>query len=211
MGSRVGGLMGDHPLPSVRQYVCACPRNSLSHPSPLQRSTDFCGPGSPPCRFHILTGQALSRPVNPRFPAEGPNVRCLVVRFRLAAPMLAPARPVRCGACHLSGRSGLYQDPQLGCGQPQCAARRQAEAERLQQEISLLREEIRIKEARMKQIKPHRRSFYPPTARLAILELRAARGWSLAKTPGPSSCPPHRRLLDWKTRGGRTWCARSPA
>ena len=82
--------------------------------------------------------------------------------------------------------------------------RRQAEVERLQQGISLLREEIRIKEARMKQIEPHRRPFYPPTALLAILKLRAARGWSLAQTPGPSSCPPHRRLLDWKTRRGRS-------
>ena len=34
----------------------------------------------------------------------------------------------------------------------------------------------------MGQIEPHRRPYYPPTARLAILELRAARGWSLAQT-----------------------------
>jgi putative transposase len=58
----------------------------------------------------------------------------------------------------------------------------QAERERLRREISLLREEIRIKDLRMEQIEPHRRPYYPPTARLAILELRAARGWSLAQT-----------------------------
>src|SRR5882672_9773022 len=60
--------------------------------------------------------------------------------------------------------------------------RRRAEGDRLQQEIQLLREEIRIKDARMEQLEAHRRPHYPPTERLAILELRAARGWSLAQT-----------------------------
>jgi hypothetical protein len=52
----------------------------------------------------------------------------------------------------------------------------------LQQEVHLLREEIRIKDARMEQLEAHRRPHYPPTARPAILELRAIRGWSLAQT-----------------------------
>jgi transposase InsO family protein len=60
--------------------------------------------------------------------------------------------------------------------------RLQAELERARREVSLLREELRIKDARMEQVEPHRRPYYPPTARLAILELRAARGWSLAQT-----------------------------
>src|SRR5438093_1530303 len=60
--------------------------------------------------------------------------------------------------------------------------RRESEGERLQQEIQLLREEIRIKDSRMEPIKAHRRPHYPPTGRLAILELRAARGWTLAQT-----------------------------
>ena len=60
--------------------------------------------------------------------------------------------------------------------------RRRAEGDRLQQEIQLLREEIRIKDARMEQLEAHRRPHYPPTERLATLELRAARGWSLAQT-----------------------------
>jgi len=34
----------------------------------------------------------------------------------------------------------------------------------------------------MKQIEPHQRPSHPPTARLSILEFRAARGWSLAQT-----------------------------
>jgi putative transposase len=60
--------------------------------------------------------------------------------------------------------------------------RLKAESERLRGEILHLREEMRIKDARMEQIVPHRRPHYPPVERLAILELRAARGWSQAQT-----------------------------
>ena len=56
------------------------------------------------------------------------------------------------------------------------------ENNRLRQEIGLLREELRIKDARMERIPPQRRPHYPPIERLALLELRAARGWSLAQT-----------------------------
>ncbi len=56
------------------------------------------------------------------------------------------------------------------------------ENNRLRQEIALLREELRIKDARMERIPAQRRPHYPPVERLAILELRAARGWSLAET-----------------------------
>ena len=43
-------------------------------------------------------------------------------------------------------------------------------------------EEMRIKDARMLRIPAQRRPHYPPVERLAILELRAARGWSLSQT-----------------------------
>ena len=56
-----------------------------------------------------------------------------------------------------------------------------AENDRLKQESQLLREELRIKDARMAKIGPHRRPYYPPTERMAILELKAARAWSLAQ------------------------------
>ena len=56
------------------------------------------------------------------------------------------------------------------------------ENERLRNEILLLREEARIKDARMEQIPAHRRPHYPPIERLAILEMRAARCWSQAQT-----------------------------
>ena len=54
-----------------------------------------------------------------------------------------------------------------------------ADTDRLTQEVAQLREEIRIKDVRMAQIDPKRRPHYPPTQRMAILELRASRGWSL--------------------------------
>lgn len=46
----------------------------------------------------------------------------------------------------------------------------------LRGEIALLREELRVKDARMARIPAQRRPHYPPAERLAILELRAARG-----------------------------------
>lgn len=60
--------------------------------------------------------------------------------------------------------------------------RLRAECDGLQQEVSLLREEMRAKDARIAQIDPKRRSHYPSTARPAILELRTSRGWSLERS-----------------------------
>jgi putative transposase len=56
------------------------------------------------------------------------------------------------------------------------------ENDRLRQELSLLREEMRLKDARMLRIPAQRRPHYTPLERLAILELRAARAWSQAQT-----------------------------
>jgi hypothetical protein len=49
-------------------------------------------------------------------------------------------------------------------------------------ELALLREELRIKDARLERVPPHRRPHYPAVERPSILELRAARGWSAAQT-----------------------------
>ncbi|HTL53071.1 MAG TPA: DDE-type integrase/transposase/recombinase [Planctomycetota bacterium] len=51
-----------------------------------------------------------------------------------------------------------------------------------QDEIALLKEEIRIKDARLAAIEPKLRPLYPPAERMAILELQTRRGWSLAQT-----------------------------
>jgi transposase InsO family protein len=60
--------------------------------------------------------------------------------------------------------------------------RLRAQLDRAHQEIALFRETMRIKDARLARIAPLRRPHYPPTERMAILELRAARGWSLQQT-----------------------------
>jgi transposase InsO family protein len=57
-----------------------------------------------------------------------------------------------------------------------------AENDRLHAECALLHEELRLKDTRMAQITPQRRPHYGPVERMAILELRAARGWSLRQT-----------------------------
>ena len=54
--------------------------------------------------------------------------------------------------------------------------------DRLRQEAELLREETRIKDTRMAKLDPRRRPYYSPTERMAILELKAAQGWSLAQS-----------------------------
>ena len=65
---------------------------------------------------------------------------------------------------------------------PIARVRLKAELDRANQEIIDLREEMRIKDARMASISPHCRPQYPPAERMAILELKAARGWSLKQT-----------------------------
>jgi putative transposase len=60
--------------------------------------------------------------------------------------------------------------------------RLRAENDRLRREVYLLVEELRIKDARMEKLTAQRRPHFPAVERLAILELRAARGWSLAQT-----------------------------
>jgi len=65
---------------------------------------------------------------------------------------------------------------------PNARIRLTAKADQLDQEVALLREELRIKDARMAEIPAARRPHYRPTRRLAILELRAARCRSLAQT-----------------------------
>lgn len=46
----------------------------------------------------------------------------------------------------------------------------------------LLREELSIKDARWERSRSRRRPHYLPTQRMRILQLRAARGWTLQKT-----------------------------
>jgi putative transposase len=58
----------------------------------------------------------------------------------------------------------------------------QAHIHRLETDVALLREELRLVGSRMACIDPHRRPQYPPMERMAIMELRAMRGWNKAET-----------------------------
>ena len=109
-----------------------------------------------------------------------------MTRIALQPPLPLPQcwpRRVRSAAVHAIALADLAFTKTLSWAADSLNPRLrfQAEIERLRREVSLLREEIRIKDARMEQIEPHRRPYYPPISRLDILELRAARGWSMAQ------------------------------
>ncbi len=55
--------------------------------------------------------------------------------------------------------------------------RLRAKVEKQAGEISLLTEELELKDLRMGRVKPRRRPHYRGTERLRILELTAASGW----------------------------------
>lgn len=57
-----------------------------------------------------------------------------------------------------------------------------ARIHQLESDLAMTREELRIKDTRMKRIDPHRRPQYTMVERMAILELRAMRGWNKTET-----------------------------
>ena len=57
-----------------------------------------------------------------------------------------------------------------------------ARIHQLESEVAMLREELRINGARMQRVGPHRRPQYTAVERMAILQLRAMRGWNKAET-----------------------------
>ncbi len=67
---------------------------------------------------------------------------------------------------------------------PNARVRLTAERDRLQQTVALLREKLRIHHARMARMPPQKRPHDTPSERMAILEIRAAQGWSLEQTAG---------------------------
>ena len=91
---------------------------------------------------------------------------------------------VKSGVLHIIGIAQIILAHARGwaadCTNPK--VRMQSDLDRAEQEIVLLREEIRIKDGRMAQLPPHQRPYYPPAERMAILQLRAARNWSLEQT-----------------------------
>lgn len=57
-----------------------------------------------------------------------------------------------------------------------------ARLDQAESETALLREELDIKDGRWSRSKSRRRPHYTPVQRMRILQLRAARGWTLEKT-----------------------------
>src|SRR5206468_5787202 len=104
----------------------------------------------------------------------------LALTPRVPLPPHWPRR-VRSAVVHTISlaQTSLTQARSVAANSLNARIRLQEEINRLRQEILLLREESRIKDSRMEQIPAHRRPHYPPIERLAILEHRAARSWSL--------------------------------
>ena len=72
----------------------------------------------------------------------------------------------------------------------------------LKQEVELLREELRIKDARAARIPARHRPRYRPTERMAILELKAIRSWNTAQTARRFQIEPA-TISSWLKRLGR--------
>ena len=104
-------------------------------------------------------------------------------RPRIPLPKQWPSR-VRSGVLHAISLAhfSLTFTRSVAANSWNARIRLKQENDRLQQDLALLREEMRIKDARLLRIPAQRRPHYPPTERLAILELRAARGWSRSQT-----------------------------
>ena len=58
----------------------------------------------------------------------------------------------------------------------------EARIHQLESEVAMLREELRINGARMQRVPPQRRPQYHSVERMAILQLRAMRGWNKTET-----------------------------
>jgi putative transposase len=75
----------------------------------------------------------------------------------------------------------------------------QAGLERSRNEVASLQEELRLKDARMGRVDASRRPHYRPVERMAILELKAARGWSTAQTARTFQVEPD-TIASWMKR-----------
>ena len=95
--------------------------------------------------------------------------------------------------------AAVVQARRLVVSSPVARTRRLGDLDGLFEEISLLEEELRINDARMALIDAHRRPHYRSIERMAILELRAASGWSQAETARRFLVKPT-TIASWLTR-----------
>ena len=90
------------------------------------------------------------------------------------------SRHVKSGVLHAISLASVV----LAHARGQATGRRRlaAQLERAEAENALLREELSIKDGRWQRSRSRRRPHYTPIQRMRILQLRAARGWTLEKT-----------------------------
>jgi transposase InsO family protein len=76
----------------------------------------------------------------------------------------------------------IIRDVCAGFAEGSADARVSAKVAELEAEVAALREELRIKDARMARVEPRKRPHFTGEERLAILALRAGRGWTTVET-----------------------------
>jgi len=103
-------------------------------------------------------------------------------RFSVLLPAAWPKR-VRSAVIHTMSLAAAALTATRGWAASHVSSRVQLRAanERLEQELALVNEELRLKDARMQRVPGHERPHYAPVERLAILQLRALRGWSVGQ------------------------------
>ena len=100
-------------------------------------------------------------------------------RPRIRLPTQWP-RHVKSGILHAISLARVALSHARGLATSQ--KRLRAQLEEATTEIALLREELNIKDGRWERSRSRRRPHYTPVQRMRILQLRAARGWTLEKT-----------------------------
>jgi transposase-like protein len=100
-------------------------------------------------------------------------------RTRLSLPRHWPDH-VKSGVLHAISLASIAITYARGRSKTQ--RRLRSDLEQATSEIALLREELSIKDDRWQRSHSRRRPHYSPTQRMRILQLRAARGWTLEKT-----------------------------
>jgi transposase-like protein len=90
------------------------------------------------------------------------------------------SRHVKAGVLHAISLAGVAMSHARG--RATGWRRLRAQLDQATTEVSLLREELSIKDDRWNRSHRRRRPHYSPTQRMRILQLRAARGWTLEKT-----------------------------
>ena len=118
--------------------------------------------------------------------ASGPMLRRMSALPAAETTLPLPSgwpKTVKTGLLHVVGLARIALiDVRAGFASGPSDAKAAARTAALESELAQLREELRIKDARMLRLDPRKRPHFTGEERLAILVLRAARGWTTAET-----------------------------